>query len=255
MESSHKDQGKKNIPQVQTFTIPFPLGEKKENITINTNMPSKPSKEQIIDQAIQLHLKGNIPEAAKLYQYCITQDFKDHRIFSNYGAVLQGLGKSKEAELSFRKAIEIKPDFAETHYKLGSILKNLGKLQEAELSTRKAIEINPNYAEAHSNLGSIFRGLGKLKEAELSYRKAIEINPDFANYHYNLGRILIDFSKFKEAELSTRKAIELNPNFEIAHVNLGKMLLRKGNHIEGIKHLKEGAGFIKFDLINGLSIN
>ena len=47
MESSDKDQGKKNIPQVQTFTVPFALGEIKENITVNTNTPSKPSKERI----------------------------------------------------------------------------------------------------------------------------------------------------------------------------------------------------------------
>ena len=36
MESDDKDQGKKNIPQVQTFTVPFALEEKKENITITT---------------------------------------------------------------------------------------------------------------------------------------------------------------------------------------------------------------------------
>ena len=47
MESSDKDQGKKNISQVQTFTVPFYLGEIKENITITTKTHSKPSKEQI----------------------------------------------------------------------------------------------------------------------------------------------------------------------------------------------------------------
>ena len=137
MESSDKDKGKKNIPQDQTFTVPFSLGEIKENITITTNTPSKPSKEQIINQAIQFHLKGNIQEAAKLYQYCINQGFKDHRVLSNYGAILQGLAKSEEAELSYRKAIEIKPDYADAHYNLGNILKDLGKLQEADCHTAK----------------------------------------------------------------------------------------------------------------------
>ena len=57
------------------------------------NKETKPSEEQIINQAIQFHLKGNIPEATKYYQYFITQGFKDHRVFSNYGTILQGLGK------------------------------------------------------------------------------------------------------------------------------------------------------------------
>ena len=109
MESSDKDQGKKNIPQVQTFTVPFALEEIKENITINTNAPSKPSKEEIINQAIQFHLKGNIPEASKYYQQLINEGCNDHRVFSNYGAILIGLGKLKEVELNLeRKTVILK---------------------------------------------------------------------------------------------------------------------------------------------------
>ena len=131
LDSSNKDQGKKNIPEVQIFNVPFTLGGEKENITLTTNTPAKPSKsskEQIINQAIHFHLKGNIPEATKYYQYCINQGFNDHRVFSNYVIILQGLGKLQEAELSARKAIEINPDLAASHSNLGIILKDLGKL-------------------------------------------------------------------------------------------------------------------------------
>ena len=100
-------------------------------------------------------IRDSISEATKCYQYCINQGFNDHRVFSNYGIILQDLGKSQEAEISYRKAIEIKPDYAEAHSNLGNILRNLGKLEEAEISTRKAIEIKPDFAEAHLNLESI----------------------------------------------------------------------------------------------------
>ena len=150
--SSQEGEIKKKMTEVKTFPVPFALGEKKENITITTNTPSKPSKEQIINQAIQFHIKGNIPEASKYYQYCINQGFNDHRVFSNVGIILSGLGKLQEAEVSTRKAIKLKPDFAEAHYNLGGILKDLGNLQEAELSYRKAIELNPSQGEAYFNL-------------------------------------------------------------------------------------------------------
>ena len=55
----------------KTFTVPFTSEEIKENITIKSNNPSQvitPSKEQIINQAIQFQLKGNISEATKYYQ-------------------------------------------------------------------------------------------------------------------------------------------------------------------------------------------
>ena len=89
----------------------------------------------------------------------------------------------------------------------------------------------------------------------MSTRKAIEINPNFANAHSNLGNLLKDSGQLKAAEFSFRKAIEINPDLGKAHSNLGDILLKKGEHIEGIKHIKEGTGFIGFDIINGLSIN
>ena len=69
------------VYSVKTITIPFSFGEFKENIVITTNTPSKPSQEQIINQAIKFHKEGNISEAAKCYQYFINQGFKNHRIF------------------------------------------------------------------------------------------------------------------------------------------------------------------------------
>ena len=187
-------------------------------------MNNNPSKEEIINQAIKFHSQGNIPEAAKYYQYFINQGFKDHRVFSNYGVICQDLGKLKEAEILYHKAIELNPNYAIAHSNLGSILKDLGKLQEAELSTRKAIELKPDLADSHSNLGVILSDIGKLQEAELCQRKAIKLNPAFASAHSNLGSILKDLGKLQEAELSTRKAIELKPDLADAHCNLGNIL-------------------------------
>ena len=185
--SSQKGEAKKKVNEVKIFPVPFASGEIKTKITINPNSPSKSSKEQIINQAIQFHLKGNIPEAAKCYQYCINQGFNDHRVFSNYAGILQGLGRLKDAEFAFRKAIELKPDYAKAHYNLGNILRDLGDLQDAEFSFCKAIELKPDYAEAHLNLGNVLKNVGKLQEAEISTRKAIEIKPDFAEAQSNLG--------------------------------------------------------------------
>ena len=120
-----------------------------------SNKKIKVSKEEIINQAVKFDLKGNISEAAKYYKFCINQDFNDHRVFSNYGAILQDLGKLKEAELSYRKAIEIKPDYAEAYSNLGGILSDLGKLKEAEFSLCKAIKLKPNFATAYFSLSTL----------------------------------------------------------------------------------------------------
>ena len=188
-----------------------------------SNKKIKPSKEQIINQAFKFHSQGNISEAIKYYQYFINQGFEDYRVFSNYGVILVGFGKLKEAVFCYRKAIKLNPDFADAHFNLGNLMRNLGKLKEAEISYLKAIEINPNFANAHSNLGNALRDLGNLHQAEVSFRKAIEINPNIAIFHSNLGGILKNFGKLKEAELSCLKAIEINPNYARAYFSISNL--------------------------------
>ena len=68
------------------------FGEQR-NSKKKSNTKTKLSKEQIINEAILFHLKGNIPEATKYYQYFINQGFNDHRVFSNYAGILQSIGK------------------------------------------------------------------------------------------------------------------------------------------------------------------
>ena len=85
------------------------------------NKNTKLSKEQIINQAIKLHLKGNIREAIKYYQQIIKVGWNDPRVFANYGIILRNLGNLKEAEISIRKAIELNPNLVKAYYSLSRI--------------------------------------------------------------------------------------------------------------------------------------
>ena len=55
-ESEKKNQRNKKNAYIKTSSVPFSLKETEENITIST----KPSKEQISNQAFKFHSQGNI---------------------------------------------------------------------------------------------------------------------------------------------------------------------------------------------------
>ena len=57
-------------------------------------------------------------------------------------------------------------------------LADRGQVDEAIAQYRKALEIKPDYAEAHSNLGFALAGRGQFEAAIAHYRKALEIKPD-----------------------------------------------------------------------------
>jgi protein O-GlcNAc transferase len=122
--------------------------------------------------------------------------------------------------VNYRRAVEIKPDFAEAHSNLGTALRELGRLDDAVANCRRALEIKADFAAAHNNLGNALNDLAKADDAVASYRPALEINPGLAEVHNNLGNALSHLGRLDEAAASCRRALEVNPNFANAHSNL-----------------------------------
>ena len=60
------------------------------------------------------------------------------------------------------------------------------RLDEAIDAFRRAIALRPDYAEAHNNLGNVFKDQGRLDEALACFRRALEARPDFAPAASNL---------------------------------------------------------------------
>src|SRR5207247_2618701 len=71
---------------------------------------------------------------------------------NNLGVALQGQGRPDEAADCFRRALALKPDFAEAYNNLGLAWKDQGRLDEAVACFRRAVELQPDSAAAHSNL-------------------------------------------------------------------------------------------------------
>ena len=147
---------------------------------------------------------------------------------------MQELERLNEAEVSYRQAITLKPDYAEAHYNLGVTLQQQSRIEEAEASLRQAIAFKPDLAGAHFNLGIILNELGRLEETITSYGQAITLKPDYAAAHNNLGVLLKELGRLDEAEVSLRKAIEFKPNYAEANLNLGLVLFSMSDYKNGL---------------------
>ncbi|NJL57343.1 tetratricopeptide repeat protein [bacterium] len=122
-------------------------------------------------------------------------------ILFQQGSAAQEAGNYAEAEAIWRKLLQIEPDEVAAEVaawnNLGLALAEQGKWDEAVTSYRRAIELDPNFAPAHSNLGNILRQQGKLEEAASHYRRAIEIEPTASRYGY-LGEVLSELGDIEE---------------------------------------------------------
>ena len=222
------------------------FGGENKKYKISKKTLKQPSKEQIINQAIRLHLKGNIQEAAKYYQYCINQKFNDHRVFSNYAGILQSIGKLKEAKISLLKAIELDPADAKAHYNLGRILCDLGKLKEAEILLSKAIELDPNFAAAYYALSLLkFSENNQLWQIQL-FSKDFLINKspkDQVDIYFARANILHKSKKYEESseniQLANNLKLDLNPSNSELYIKKSWQLLNEIPKKEIIKKTKK----------------
>jgi predicted O-linked N-acetylglucosamine transferase (SPINDLY family) len=153
---------------------------------------------------------------------------------NNLGNVLKDQGKPDDAVACYRRALESKPDYAEAHNDLGNAFNDQGKLDEAIACYRRVLELKPDFVEAHNNLGNAFWQQGKLDEAANCCRRAIELKPGYAEAHNNLGNVLKDRGKLDEAVTCYRRALELKPDFAEAHNNLGVTFQEQGKRDESL---------------------
>ena len=138
----------------------------------------------------------------------IKPDF--HEGWYNRGYALSALGRKEEAIDSYDQAIAIKPDEL-VWCNRGLALYALGHKEAAIASYEKAIEINPYFHEAWYHRGGTLSTSGRNEEAIASYDKAIAIKPDYDDdvWHYR-GSSLSKLGRLEEAITSYEKAVEIS---------------------------------------------
>ena len=83
-----------------------------------------------------------------------------------------GSERDRDALRSFARRID--PSDAGAHNNLGNALASLGRTEEAVVAFKKAIELTPARADLHSNLGNSLLRLHRYDEALASCSASVE---------------------------------------------------------------------------------
>lgn len=118
--------------------------------------------------------------------------------------------KSYERALEFYdEAIRVRPEFPEAEFQRGNVLVTLGRTAKAEGSFRRAIELRKEWALPYSALGALFTRLNRDKEAEPLLREAIRLDPHDLLATRVLAKVRLGANDSKEAlRLATRVTTE-----------------------------------------------
>ncbi len=139
----------------------------------------------------------------------------------------------KDAELLFRKAIELNPQYAEAYANLGALHAKFKEYEKAIKLYQECIKIKPSYAGAYTNLGNALNKTGRHEEAVYFHRTAISLDDKSANHFSNCASAYKNLGRFDKAKALYEQALRLEPKHINAHFDLATVLLQTGEYVRG----------------------
>jgi serine/threonine-protein kinase len=159
-----------------------------------------------------------------------------YNVLGNYGDLppRDAFPRAKTAAI---KALRIDETLAEARSALAYALNGYDWNWEAAAAEfKRAIELKPNYATAHYSYAiTHLAALGKLDEAISEMMEAKELDPLSLIINTNLGWVLYFAGRYEEAIKQIHKALEIDENFNVAYFKLGQVYERLGRYDEAIE--------------------
>ena len=149
------------------------------------------------------------------------------------GVSLSLLGMAERALAEFDRALALNPRYLEALIHRGLVLNELGRSGEAEESFRRAAladtgsiggfpaPVAAQLANRHADLAQAYAEVGSLPDAIEQYRRALELGPTFHDLRYRLARVLLEAGRALEAREELEQVVAARPGFVDAGAALG----------------------------------
>jgi tetratricopeptide (TPR) repeat protein len=136
----------------------------------------------------------------------------------NIGVALMAKKDEKAAEEAWKKALEMKPDYAEALNALSTLYNNQKRFEEAGAMSARAAASGGGggNADATFNQGIILWNQGKIAEAKVKFEETIKMNATHADAHYQLGMAMLNEGKLAEAVTEFETYVKLAPDGQYA---------------------------------------
>jgi non-specific serine/threonine protein kinase len=119
------------------------------------------------------------------------------------------LAKAKEAA---ERAVELRPDLAETHTALGwYFYQGLPDFPRAMEEFSAALRIQPNSSDALAAIGYLLRRHGRWSESVENFSKALKFDPKNPQLLFNIGATYMRAKRYADADRAFGEAIALDP--------------------------------------------
>jgi tetratricopeptide (TPR) repeat protein len=196
---------------------------------------------ETLETIASLHLSlGQPREGLDAYDRRIALGGASPRVLNQRGIALYLLGRTSEAEQTFKDCLVRKPGYAAAENNLGALLWDAGKIREATNHFRRAARDDRSIDSARINLALALFRQGHFQLALDAYRTVLHDAPEHPVAWCGVGRVLLEFGRFVEARDACVRAIQADASIAQAHEVLSSALAGLGD-VDGAARSSERA--------------
>jgi serine/threonine protein kinase/tetratricopeptide (TPR) repeat protein len=172
---------------------------------------------QLNNQLLQAHITlgmiatgtGRYREAIQHYNDALAADPTNADAYRGLAEAYEFSGDLDLAESTYKRAIQLKPDYWAGYNVLGAFYFRNNKYEEAKEQFGRVIDLTPDNYRGYMNLGSMYYFSGMLNEAREMYEKSLEIQVTYSAAS-NLATLYYSEGKFSESVHMYEQALEIN---------------------------------------------
>lgn len=220
-------------------------------------MGDLPEARQALDSGLKLHPKhegllqnkGNVlndmkdgPGAVAVFSKLVRNAPTNAEMQRALGRGLWWSEEFDKAEMRFRLATRLKPDFVDAWLDLSALVADTKNADAAMAVLDEALKVQPSPRLMEAKAVAIRRGQ-KLRQAEAYLQEVLEAHPDEAWAHHQLGGVISDIDR-PRANIHLRRAIELKPDNLDYRMALVESLVRS-RHGNEAAHLDDAYAELK----------
>jgi tetratricopeptide (TPR) repeat protein len=198
--------------------------------TLNRDPTDDYSALQLQQMGSKLLAARDFGQALKYLSQAEKKRPNDATIQYDLGLAYYERGLKIDALAHLKKALVLKPDYAEVENALGRFYAEDGQLDLAQQCFQRAIN-NPFYQTpqlALYNLGLVYEKKSDPEMALKQYQEAVRLQRNYGAAYYHMGQLLEQLRRADEAREAYSNAIEFSPDLVEAHYRYGVMSYTAG---------------------------
>ncbi len=179
-----------------------------------------PNDPDVLYTSAKLHMKAFNDATFAMFQ----RTPSSYRVHELSAEIFEVQNQYEQAVAEYRKAIELKPDAPEIHYRLGRALllqsHDADSLDVAATEFTSELKLSPEDGACEFQLGQIAQVQGRVPDAKLHFERAVALSPTFVAGLIALGKVNTQDKQYGKAIQILSRATEIQPENETAHYAL-----------------------------------